>query len=128
MPGLDGTGPLGHGSLSGRRGGYCRNSIPLRRAFNEAGPIRRGTGMGGFGRGFRRQYLETGLPRWARTSAMDPPFRTEDRAALQTALEQEVKALEEQLNDVKAYLESLIREKRDESAEVNSDTTLDREL
>jgi hypothetical protein len=57
---------------------------------------------------------------------MDPPFRTEDRAALQTALEQEVKALEEQLNDVKAYLESLIREKRDESAEVNSDTTLDR--
>ena len=47
-------------------------------------------------------------------------------AALQTALEQEVKALEEQLNDVKAYLESLILEKRDESAEVNSDTTLDR--
>jgi hypothetical protein len=58
---------------------------------------------------------------------MDPTFLAEDKAALQTALERELKALEEQLNDVKAYLESLIREKRDESEEVNSDTTLDRE-
>jgi Family of unknown function (DUF5320) len=84
--------------------------------------------MGGFGRGFRRQYLETGLPRWARSLGTSTPSQTEDRAALQTALEREVKALEEQLNDVKAYLESLIREKSDESEEVNSDTTLDREL
>jgi|SRR5665647_720187 hypothetical protein len=128
MPGLDRTGPLGYGPQSGRRGGYCRNSIPLRRALFEAGPIRRGSGMGGFGRGFRRQYLETGLPRWARSLGTSTPSQTEDRAALQTALEREVKALEEQLNDVKAYLESLIREKSDESEEVNSDTTLDREL
>jgi hypothetical protein len=82
--------------------------------------------MGGFGRGFRWQYLETGLPRWERTSAIDPSFRAEDKAILQKTLEMEVKALEEQLNDVKAYLESLMLDKHDESDEVNPDATLDR--
>jgi hypothetical protein len=57
---------------------------------------------------------------------MDPPLQTEDKAALKTALELEVKALEEQLNDVKAYLESLKLETPDESEEVNLDTTLER--
>ncbi|MGZ5503012.1 MAG: DUF5320 domain-containing protein [Halobacteriota archaeon] len=121
MPGLDGTGPVGGGPLTGRRGGYCRSGIPLRRAFYRAGPIRRGSGMGGFGRGFRWQYLETGLPRWERISAIDPSFRAEDKAILQETLEMEVKALEEQLNDVKAYLESLMLDKPDKSEEVNSD-------
>jgi len=126
MPGLDRTGPLGNGALSGRRGGNCGSGIPLRRAFYGDGPIRRGSGMGGFGRGFRWQYIETGLPRWVSTPAMDPPLQTEDKAALKTALELEVKALEEQLNDVKAYLKSLKLETRDESEEVNLDTTLER--
>jgi hypothetical protein len=57
---------------------------------------------------------------------MDLPLQTEDTAALKTALELEVKALEEQLNDVKAYLKSLKLETRDESEEVNLDTTLER--
>jgi hypothetical protein len=57
---------------------------------------------------------------------MDPPLQTEDKAALKTALELEVKALKEQLNDVKAYLESLKLETRNESEEVNLDTTLER--
>lgn len=126
MPGLDRTGPLGYGPLSGRRGGYCRNSIPSRRAFYAAGPTRRGSGMGGFGRGFRWQYLETGLPRWARTSAKDPSVRADEKAILQNSLELEAKALEEQLNDVKAYLESLKLATRDDSEEGNSDTTLDK--
>ncbi len=126
MPGLDGTGPVGYGPITGRRGGYCRSGTPLRRAFYRAEPIRRGSGIGGFGRGFRWQYLETGLPRWARTSDIDPSFRAEDKAILQKTLEMEVKALEEQLNDLKAYLESLMLDKPDESEEVNSDATLDR--
>jgi hypothetical protein len=104
----------------------CRSGIPSRRAFYESGPIRRGARMRGFGRGFRWQYLETGLPQWASTPAMEPPFRTQDRTALQTAFEQEAKALEEQLNGVKAYLESLKLESRDKSEKVNSDTTLER--
>src|SRR5665647_1784510 len=85
MPGLDRTGPLGNGALSGRRGGNCGSGIPLRRAFYGDGPIRRGSGMGRFGRGFRWQYIETGLPRWVSTPAMDPPLQTEDKAALKTA-------------------------------------------
>jgi Family of unknown function (DUF5320) len=124
MPGLDGTGPVGYGPLTGRRGRYCRSGIPLRRAFYRAGPIRQGSGMRGSGRGFRWQYLETGLPLWARTSAKDPSFPADDKAILQKSLELEVKALEEQLNDVKAYLESL-KLKDKESEEVNSDTTLE---
>ena len=71
MPGFDGTGPLGDGPSSGRRDGRCRDSIALKRAFYGAEPIRRGSGMGGFGRGYRWQYLETGLPRSARTLEAD---------------------------------------------------------
>ncbi len=126
MSGFDGTGPSGYGPLSGRRGGHCRSGLPLRRAFYRAGPIRRGAGMGGFGRGFRWQYLETGLPRWERTSVIDPSFLTEDKDILQETLEMEVKALEEQLNDVKAYLESLKLDKPDKSEEVNPDATSER--
>lgn len=124
MPSLDGTGPVGYGPQTGRRG-YCRGATPLRRAGYRTGPIRRDSGIGRFCRGFRWQYLETGLPRWASTPAMEPLFRTQDKAALQTALKQEVKALEEQLNDVKAYLESL-KLKDEESEKVNSATTLER--
>jgi hypothetical protein len=126
MPGFDGTGPVGYGPLSGRRGGRCRGSIAFRRGFYGAWPIRRGSGLGGFGRGYRWQYLETGLPRWARTLETDEPFRTEDRAALQIALEREAKALEEELNEVKAYLKSLKVENHKESEEANADATLDR--
>ena len=55
---------------------------------------------------------------------MEPPFRTQEEASLQTALAQEVKELEEQLHDVKAYLESL-KLKDEESEKVNSATTLE---
>jgi hypothetical protein len=126
MPGFDGTGPLGDGPLSGRRGGRRRGSSALRRAFYGAEPIRRGSGMGGFGRGHRWQYLDTGLPRWARTLETDAPSRTGDRAALLTELERTARALEEELNDVKARLESLKLENREQSEEVNVDPTLDR--
>jgi hypothetical protein len=126
MPGFDGTGPLGDSPLSGRRGGRCRGSIALRRASYGAEPIRRGSGRGGFGRGFRRQYLETGLPRWARTLETDASSRTGDRAAMLTELERTARALEEELNDVKTRLESLKLKNREESEEVNEDQTLDR--
>ncbi|MGZ4864835.1 MAG: DUF5320 domain-containing protein [Halobacteriota archaeon] len=126
MPGLDRTGPSGYDPLNGRRGGYCRGSIPLRRAFYESGSVRQGSGMGGFGRGFRWQYLETGQPRWARTSAKDPSVRAEETVILPNSLEREVEGLEEQLNDVKAYLESLKLATRGDSEGVTSDTTLER--
>jgi len=126
MPDFDGTGPLLYGPLSCRRGGRCRSGSALRRASYGAEPIRRGSGTGGFGRGYRRQYLETGLPRWARTLETDTPFQTGDRAAMLTELERTARALEEELKDVKARLESLKLENHEESEEVNADPTLDR--
>jgi hypothetical protein len=82
--------------------------------------------MGGFGRGYRWQYLETGLPRWARTLETDEPSRTGDTAALLAALERAARALEDELSDVKARLESLKLENREESEEVKIDPTVDR--
>ncbi len=58
MPGFDGTGPSGYGPLSGRRGGRCRGSFALRRG-DGAEPIRRGSGIGEFGRGYRNVRTES---------------------------------------------------------------------
>jgi uncharacterized protein YceH (UPF0502 family) len=55
------------------------------------------------------------------------PSQTGERAASQAALEREAAALEEQLNDLKARLESLKLEERDDSDEVNGDETLGRD-
>jgi len=123
MPGFDGTGPLGYGPVSGRRGGRCGGRIASRRAFYGAEPIRYGSGFGGFGRGHRWQYLETGLPRWARALERYVPSRKEDKVALLAALEGDAKVLEERLNDVKVYIESLKLEESDESEEADSDTS-----
>jgi hypothetical protein len=53
--------------------------------------------------------------------------QTGERAASQAALEREAAVLEEQLNDLKARLESLKLEDRDDSDEVNGDETLGRD-
>lgn len=61
MPGLDGTGPLGFGPMTGRGAGFCMGyAVPWGARY-----YGRGAGMG-FGRGFRRMYYATGLPGWAR--------------------------------------------------------------
>ncbi|MGZ4892279.1 MAG: DUF5320 domain-containing protein [Halobacteriota archaeon] len=126
MPSFDETGPTGLSSLAGRRRGYCRDGITSRRAFWGAQPIRRDSGIGGYGRGYRWQYLETGQPRWARSLPTTTPSLKEERATLQTILEREAATLEEQLNDLKARLESLKLEERDDGDEVNGDATLER--
>jgi len=61
MPGRDGTGPLGMGSMTGRKAGFCINA-----AKTDNQPDY-GYG-GGRRRGFRGMYYATGLPRWARGS------------------------------------------------------------
>ena len=127
MPGFDRTGPVGVGPLTGRRRGRCSSDTTLRRAFYGAPSISRRSGIGGYGRGHRWQYLATGFPRWARISSTTVPSQTGERAASQAALEREAAALEEQLNDLKARLESLKLEERDDSDEVNGDETLGRD-
>ena len=70
MPGGDGTGPRGTGSMTGRAAGYCAGfntpgfANPVHgRGFRQGG---RGTGFGGGGRGHRNMYYATGLPGWSR--------------------------------------------------------------
>ena len=66
MPGGDGTGPGGMGSMTGRGAGYCAgNTVPG--YMNSYGGRNFGAGRGvvgarGRGRGYRNQYYATGLP------------------------------------------------------------------
>lgn len=55
MPGRDGTGPTGHGPMTGGRRGFCGDAT----AF----PSRGG------GRGRRNQFYATGLTGWQRAQA-----------------------------------------------------------
>ncbi|MGB9211625.1 MAG: DUF5320 domain-containing protein [Halobacteriota archaeon] len=126
MPGFDGTGPVGVGPLTGRRRGRCSSDTTLKRAFCGALSISRRSGIRGYGRGHRWQYLATGLPRWARTSSTIMLSQAAERAASQAALEREATVLEAELNDLKVRLESLKLEERDDSDEVNGDATLER--
>jgi hypothetical protein len=56
MPGRDGTGPTGHGQLTGGRRGFCGDATP---------PPGRG---GGRGRGRRNQFYASGLTGWERAA------------------------------------------------------------
>ncbi len=76
MPGGDGTGPLGYGSMTGRAAGYCSGYEMPGFANTQIGRFRgRGLGGGnsfggsfGRGRGFRHIHNATGLPGWMRGS------------------------------------------------------------
>jgi len=59
MPGGDGTGPMGMGSMTGGGRGYC--AVPI-------ASLRKPFGVRGFrrGRGWRNRYRTAGLPGWMR--------------------------------------------------------------
>jgi len=57
MPGRDGTGPLGAGSMTGRRMGHCANVL----VTNYPGFTCRGTGRG-MGRGYRWRFFQSLVP------------------------------------------------------------------
>lgn len=59
MPNRDRTGPTGAGPMTGRGMGYCGRT-------DRSENMRFGRGFGGLGRGWRNQYLATGLPGWVR--------------------------------------------------------------
>lgn len=65
MPGRDGTGPMGMGTMTGRGAGYCAGFAGpsfMNRVFGRGFF---GRGRGG-GRGWRNMFYATGLPGWAR--------------------------------------------------------------
>lgn len=109
MPRGDRTGPAGMGPMTGRAAGYCAGyGVP-----GYANPVGgRGFGFwgGGGGRGWRNWYYATGLPFWARGAWAAPyPGAAPTR-------EQQVAALKEQQEALKATLDELEQRIRDLTA------------
>lgn len=112
MPGGDGTGPMGGGSMSGRGAGFCAgfdvpgyaNPVPGRGFWG------RGFGRGGRcggGRGWRRWYYATGLPGWLRFGQQDAETEPAPSGAEKRVLEAQAKAIQAQLDAIQARLNAL---------------------
>lgn len=101
MPKGDGTGPMGQGSMTGRNAGYCAgferpgyaNAVPRfgRRFFNQ-------------GRGFRRMHWATGQ-NYGSVTPVIPQAPTKEQE--KGFLEQEQKALQEELDAIKKRIAEL---------------------
>jgi hypothetical protein len=97
MPGKDGTGPLGQGSMTGGGFGYCRSEV-IGRQYGVRG--RGGIGRGcGFGRGFRNRscYPDQNL------SAVNNPNPNEEKQFLKI----ELNNLEEEISSIKTRISEI---------------------
>lgn len=107
MPGGDGRGPLGMGSMTGRGAGLCRrfaapdciSTVPTAGSF--------GYGFGR-GRGFRTMARVSGMPGWARFGFSGTA--AEDKSDEKALLNAEADFLEERLSQVQKQLSGLQRE------------------
>ena len=110
MPRGNGTGPMGAGPMTGRAAGYCAGFERPGFANFAGGGLGRGMGMGrgaGFGRGM-------GMGRGAGFGFRNRFFANEAQQAPAMTAEQEkeymknnIKALEDELEAAKQYLEKL---------------------
>ncbi|AFC99675.1 hypothetical protein Mtc_0915 [Methanocella conradii HZ254] len=105
MPGLDGTGPLGMGPMTGRGMGYCTGYVPAQGRWL----FGRGAGRGFFcgrgrGRGWRNMYYATGLTGWQRAAAYWPGVYW---PAVEPTREQELEALKRQSEFFERSLEEV---------------------
>jgi hypothetical protein len=100
MPGGDGTGPLGMGSMTGRRAGFC-SGFATTGYTNAYG---RAVGFG-CGQGFRRMYYATGIPGWSRGNiGINRTYEPLDEKEL---LSRQAEIMEDQLQQLKNRLSSL---------------------
>ena len=99
MPGYDGTGPRGMGSMTGGGRGYC--ALPVG-DFVGRPRIGRFFGRGG-GQGRRNRYYATGLPFWQRSD-----FTQEEE---QAALKSEADILKQELVDIQSRIDVLTKDK-----------------
>jgi hypothetical protein len=121
MPRGDGTGPMGMGPMTGRAAGYCAG-FPVPGFMNPMPGY--GVWGGGRGRGWRRWYRATGMPGWMRASyglpawgmgfvppyaGYAPPSMTAEQEL--EMLNQQAKALSEQLEEIKQRIGELSKEK-----------------
>lgn len=88
MPGRDGTGPMGAGTMTGRGLGYCTGgkAVQFGRGYGLGLACRRGAG-GGFGRGFAY---------WQTSNENQKDLLQKQRDILKTQLE----AIDKQLEDL----------------------------
>jgi hypothetical protein len=137
MPGGDGTGPLGWGSMTGRAAGYCAgypapgfaNPVPGR-GFGWG--FGRGWGMGrrgGWGR--RNWFYATGLTGWQRAAYGYPPYGGVPPYATPYAAQyyppyQQGLSKEDELNELKyeaEYLEDALEGVKKRLAELEGEAT-----
>lgn len=94
MPGGDGTGPMGMGSITGWRRGFCAQPTGNRWFGRFAGQ----------GRGWRNRFQTTGLTGWQRNasdpSSIDP--KAENRFLKEQAeyLSNELEAIRSRINEI----------------------------
>jgi len=106
MPRGDGTGPMGMGPMTGRGAGNCVGYVSPGFANRGIGFSR---GMGG-GRGFRRMFCLTGMPRWARDGYVPvvPGGQVTDE---KTVLKNQEDFLEKQLQQVRERIKNFDEQK-----------------
>ena len=117
MPGGDGTGPIGQGSMTGRAAGFCAG-------FSNPGCAnpRYGRGLGrGWGRDFRRGFWGRGRGFWWRgysdpynwpqpyNIGLHPQLGKDEEKAY---LEETVKDLEEEIKNIRNRIQELSKEKK----------------
>jgi hypothetical protein len=111
MPGGDGTGPLGHGPMTGGGFGFCAGfSNPV----NANPGIGRGLGRGR-GRGLRRvSWGRGGRGFFGRGFYQDPYYHSvQSREEEKVYLENMVKGLEEEISSIRERIKILSKEKKE---------------
>ncbi|RPH49011.1 MAG: hypothetical protein EHM85_15300 [Desulfobacteraceae bacterium] len=114
MPGGNGTGPMGMGSMTGRAAGFCAGfEMP---GYANA-PARRGFGVGygrgrefrgrNAGRGFRHMFKATGLPGWMSFGGYDAPYQGSDPDFEKQTLKNQINALQSELEFIKKRLSEI---------------------
>ncbi len=114
MPGGNGTGPMGMGSMTGRAAGFCAGfgmpgyaNAPARRGFGAGYGIGRGFRGHNAGRGFRHMFQATGLPGWMRFGGYDAPYQDPDPNFEKQTLKSQVEAMQSELNFIKKRLSEI---------------------
>ncbi|MBW2982167.1 DUF5320 domain-containing protein [Candidatus Woesearchaeota archaeon] len=103
MPGGDGTGPNGQGSMTGRGAGYCAG-------FDRPGFANPGFGRRGFGRGFRGRGFGRGFGFRRMAVAPVAPVIPVYREPVELSKEEKIKILEADRKDIEAELEEIKKE------------------
>lgn len=110
MPRGDGTGPLGHGPMTGRGMGFCAG-------FAAPGYLNPGYGLGrgcgrGLGRGMGWRWWYQPVGGWAYAPAA--PYAPVNPGAEADFLRNRARLLEEELGSIRGRLEELEKDKGDE--------------